>query len=548
MKLLQNYIILVLSVTANIAKSRNLIAPIVETVQGLVLGSIKISLEGRPFYSFQGIPYGEPPIGPRRFKAPEPAESWDGVLSATSDAPTCLQSEEYESLTSGSEDCLTLSVYTPHLPNNSTNISMTVYAYIHGGSFYFHGVNYNFLNPERYMNIDIVVVTIQYRLGPLGFLATDDEAASGNFGLLDQHLALKWIQENVAAFGGDPNDVTLSGHSAGSASVLYHYLSPMSAGLFHRAIAASGTPLCPIIFQNDALKHAKQMANFFNCSSDNTTEIIECLREVPAVDIILKSIEMMGDGLKFHFVPNVETSSHGRFLTNSPSDLLKSGQFNRVPIMLGFTRDEGVMLYESSHVYFGYRPFYIFNFLIPRILAKTTDYGKRLIPISYAIKKQYYLNVDFSNRIESNRATIKWMSDILMNSHVCQTAALISSHNVTTYLYSYNYVSSSGNTNYTGEPDIAHTNELPYLWHRKNITDPKDQQFGHRFFQIWTNFATKGKPTLPEETQSEWLPTPPGEYNYYDIQDNFTMRGNWETERMTFWWNKVPAIVNCTAN
>ncbi|GAB6024165.1 hypothetical protein CHUAL_014233 [Chamberlinius hualienensis] len=527
-----------------LVKAQEDLSPVVQVQQGLVVGTIKLTAEGRSFYAFRGIPFGKAPVGALRFKAPEEADPWEGVFQATTDPPHCVQlTFDQENPTTGVEDCLQLSVYTPILSTNDSNPSMPVLVFIHGGEYVTGDIDYDYISPQRYMDYNTVFVAMKYRLGALGFLSTDDDAASGNAGLLDQNLALQWVKKNIAVFGGNPDDVTLSGQSAGSSSVIFQYISPMSSGLFHRAIGESGTALSPWAVVENPLYYAKKMAENFNCTTNNTNELVDCLREVDPYEIQAHTMKMMVDNLTICFVPNIETSPSGKFLTDDPYKLLESGNFNQVPLQLGFNRDEGCIIYQYVYNLFTNVTDYTFDYVIPILLDAATDYTDNFRNISYAIKDQYYTDVNYDNQIDVNIATIKWISDLIMKSGICKTAALVSSHNVPTYLYAYNYVSSHSASNFTGEPDVLHSDEMQYLLYR-NITDSKDAEFGSRLFPLWLNFIMDGQPTPTAGSDNPWLKTPPGQYNYYEINEQFTMNGNYDTSDMEFWWNTVPEIAN----
>ncbi|NXY72696.1 SASB hydrolase, partial [Glareola pratincola] len=197
---------------------------------------------------FLGIPFAKAPLGSLRFSPPEPPEPWNDLRDATSYPPLCPQDlsmlkiaeknfKEKHLQFQTSEDCLYLNVYSP--AGSKKKDKLPVMVWIHGGNFIFGGASrYDGSALSAYENV--VVVIIQYRLGLLGFFNTGDEHARGNWAFLDQVAALRWIQENIEHFGGDPGSVTLFGVSAGSCSVFAHVLSPLSKGLFHKAISESG--------------------------------------------------------------------------------------------------------------------------------------------------------------------------------------------------------------------------------------------------------------------------------------------------------------------
>ena len=221
---------------------------------GWVEGELRSNLlpEGSPYYAFHAIPYAEPPLKELRFKLPlaynKTYGTFDDPYPAQNNSDTnnkiCPQPKNvFTKVDVVDEDCLHLSVYTPVLEINPL---LPVLVWIHGGDFESGSGMYRYFGPERFMkNGDIVMVSINYRLGTLGFLSLGTEELPGNAGLWDQIEALKWIKKNIHSFGGNPGNITIMGESAGSWSVMYQLLSPKSAGLFQRVISQSGTPMSP---------------------------------------------------------------------------------------------------------------------------------------------------------------------------------------------------------------------------------------------------------------------------------------------------------------
>ncbi|KFV60530.1 Fatty acyl-CoA hydrolase precursor, medium chain, partial [Tyto alba] len=245
---------------------------------------------------FLGIPFAKAPVGSLRFSPPEPPEPWNDLRDATSYPPLCPQDlsmlktaeknfkEKHLSFQT-SEDCLYLNVYSPAGSNKKDKLPVMVW--IHGGNFIFGGASrYDGSALSAYENV--VVVIIQYRLGLLGFFSTGDEHARGNWAFLDQVAALRWIQENIEHFGGDPGSVTLFGVSAGSCSVFAHVLSPLSKGLFHKAISESGI-LIPSDKDLLPSRDVKKIANIFKCEASSSLPLINCLRNHEAEDIVFNS-------------------------------------------------------------------------------------------------------------------------------------------------------------------------------------------------------------------------------------------------------------------
>lgn len=209
-----------------------------ETEQGDVRGIVRQARSRRQFHAFLGIPYAQPPLETLRWMPPTKAPKWEGTFDASKTANVCAQDKVYHPQDlKGSEDCLYLNVFT-----GGKSKKKQVLFWIHGGAFIFGGAD-NF-GADYIMEEDVVLVTVQYRLNIFGFLSTEDASAPGNYGLLDQIAALKWVQDNIAAYGGDPDQVTIIGMSAGGASVHYLTLSPMTKSLYKNAISLSGSALC----------------------------------------------------------------------------------------------------------------------------------------------------------------------------------------------------------------------------------------------------------------------------------------------------------------
>ncbi|XP_027574143.2 cocaine esterase isoform X1 [Pipra filicauda] len=287
--------------------------------------------------AFLGIPFAKAPVGSLRFSPPEPPEPWNDVRDATSYPPLCPQDlsmlktaernyKEKHIPFRTSEDCLYLSVYSP--AGSSKKDKLPVMVWIHGGNFIFGGASrYDGSALSAYENV--VVVIIQYRLGLLGYFNTGDEHARGNWAYLDQVAALRWIQGNIEHFGGDPGSVTLFGVSAGSCSVFAHVLSPLSKGLFHKAISESGILLPP---SRDLLLaiHPKKIGSIFKCDTSSSLSLINCLRKQEADHIIFNTTN----------VPFLPILVDGVFLPKSPQEILAGKEFNAVPFMTGVTNNE----------------------------------------------------------------------------------------------------------------------------------------------------------------------------------------------------------------
>ncbi|XP_026327679.1 venom carboxylesterase-6-like [Hyposmocoma kahamanoa] len=314
--------------------------PTVEVPGGSLEGIWEETIKGRTFASFERVPYAEPPVGGLRFEPPRPVKPWKGVWDATGPVENCLQYDPVVQQIMGAEDCLFVNIYSPSLKENA---NLPVMVFIHGGAFmYGSGSVYD---PTFIMDWDMVVVTFNYRVGPLGFLSTGDKAAPGNIGLKDQAFALHWIKKNIKVFGGNPDSITLTGSSAGGASVHYHLLSPLSKGTFHRAMSLSGSAFLPWSFASTPAKYAKKLAMRVGCPTANSEEMVKCLRTVDGNALINVTTTMFEWKVQLFtkFLPTVEPSDvEGAFLTKHPYEASIIGDFYDVPLVITHTSEEGL--------------------------------------------------------------------------------------------------------------------------------------------------------------------------------------------------------------
>lgn len=263
-------------------------APEVRLPSGLVRGRfVKSTTSGREYAAFLGIPYATPPLGQMRFRLPMPPAPWTHILSATTYREPCPQFDS-RATELGNEDCLYLNVYTPAINSDlSDPLYQTKYpvmVYIQAESF--ENGDSSLYGADKLVDHQVVLVTFNYRLGVLGFLSTHDNAASGNWGLHDQRMVLQWIKSNIDLFSGDANRVTLFGQGAGAASVILHLASPQSDGLFHRAIAQSGSALCDWAVERDPLSFAQTIAQSVGCTQSTSDTMVECLRTISSSSLL----------------------------------------------------------------------------------------------------------------------------------------------------------------------------------------------------------------------------------------------------------------------
>lgn len=302
-------------------------SPQVKTANGVVQGVVMAS----GIHSFKGIPFAQPPVGSLRWREPQPPKNWKGVLHTDHFGPQAMQAPIYSDMmfrsNGKSEDCLYLNVWTPA---KSAKDGLPVLVYFYGGGFKAgDGSEYRY-DGESMAKRGIVAITINYRLGIFGCLAHPDltkespHHSSGNYGLMDQHAALVWVQKNIAAFGGDPNKVTIAGESAGSMSVSAQVASPLSKGLFREAIAESGSCLGRPL---PSLATAELMGATFAAKIGAPT--LADLRKIPA-DSLLK-LSAQGQ-----FPQTID----GYFYPEQPNAIFAEGKQMHVPLLAGWNTAE----------------------------------------------------------------------------------------------------------------------------------------------------------------------------------------------------------------
>ncbi|HEY4568301.1 MAG TPA: carboxylesterase family protein [Kribbella sp.] len=455
--------------------------PVVATNNGIVRG---LSVDGT--YAFRGLPFAAPPTGELRWQPPHPAVSWQGVRDATTYASGCPQAPGIAPPGPLREDCLYLNVSTPTLHPVSKR---PVLVWIHGGGLIQDsGSNYD---GTKLAAAGAVVVTVNYRLGALGFLAHPALAArpggpAGNYGLMDQQAALRWVQANISRFGGDPHNVTIAGESAGGLSVLAHVVSRSSNGLFHRAIVQSGT----FALQQESLAQAEAFGKEFATKVGCPTQTAACLREVPAQTL----------------VDNVSTATalipgvvDGAVLKESIGSALAAGRFNRVTVLNGSNHDEEALFTLGG-----------------RVVSR----GYNVAYTSPVTRQNYQSNIASALRVSPSRAAAlaaeyplsayptpdKAFGTLIGDATFACTAAQVdqwTASRVPTYGYEFNDDTAPFIFAPAGTLSVAtHGSELWYLFDLPNAPFPaplnaEQTALADAMRSAWVNFAATGDPSTP---------------------------------------------------
>ncbi|KAJ8687539.1 hypothetical protein QAD02_023333 [Eretmocerus hayati] len=466
------------------------------------------------FLAFKGIPYAQVPVGELRFRDSVPPKPWTGVKNATEFGPNCLQFDLMTRKIVGSEDCLYLNVYTKFV---SSKKLYPVMFYIHGGGFYFGSGDDTYYGADYLMRKDIVLVTINYRLGIFGFLNLEDELAPGNQGLKDQIMALQWVQDNIANFGGDPENVTIFGESAGGASVHYLTLSPLSKGLFHKAISQSGVALNPWASVGEEPKIAAfQLCSSMGKNTQNSKEALNILKTTEAnhlIEILNKlMIQEATTNLKCVFGPCMDAKSPKSFMPKPLEEFVKQGA--HVPYLLGHTDRESILICkmieplrydENGHLDFE-------RLWSPRVRAIFAKYDLGVEDV-----KQLYFKKDKIDEKDYEKL-IDFSSDVHFNEGIHRTVKTqVDLNSAPTYFYQFTYDKgySIAKLMYQNQKPVqgaSHMDDLLYLFSMKYLESLKIEPFkegSHDFrvmeqmLELWTNFARTGRPT---PTTSELLP------------------------------------------
>ncbi|MGP2438606.1 carboxylesterase/lipase family protein [Streptomyces sp. JW3] len=442
--------------------------PTVTTRYGQVRGAA-----GESAHSYLGIPYAAPPVGSLRWRPPVPPARWSGVRDATTPGDPCMQTAsgspwgDLAGPGTPSEDCLYLNVHTPARP---APLKRPVMVWIHGGGFTVgSGAFYD--GSTLAADGDVVVVTLNYRLGAFGYLAhpglagESAEGISGNYGLLDQQAALRWVRDNAAAFGGDPGNVTIFGESAGGGSVCQNLVSPRTAGLFDRAIAQSGCGFT-LPTQESQERGGTAWAQSLGCAD------AACLRALPA-DRLLTAAQSP----TARWTPNVD----GAVLPRQVTDALESGRFHRVPVLQGTTADEGRLSVATTYDLAG-RPLTAAGYP-PAVRAL---YGER----ADAILARYPLS-DYGTPAEALGAIL---TDSPFACPQSRTAGLAAR-----YVRSYQYEFADRQAmDHLGLPvsfpiGAPHGSEIRYVFGGVEGT-PAQNALADSMLGYWTNFAKTGVP------------------------------------------------------
>ncbi|XP_057610155.1 pyrethroid hydrolase Ces2e-like isoform X2 [Chionomys nivalis] len=512
-------------------------SPIRNTHTGQVRGSlVKVKNMEVGVHRFLGIPFAKPPVGPLRFAPPEAPEPWSGVRDGTSYPAMCPQNDDMmnsEGLKmrkhlmppiSMSEDCLYLNIYTPAHAREGSNLPVMVW--IHGGALVI-GMASMYDGSILAATEDVVVVTIQYRLGVLGFFSTGDQHARGNWGYLDQVAALRWVQQNIAHFGGNPDLVTIFGQSAGGASVSSQVVSPLSKGLFHRAIMESGVAMLPGLISSSSEVVYGIVANLSDCAAVDTETLVRCLRgkseaEILAINKVFKVIPAVVDG---------------EFFPRHPEELLASADFHPVPSIIGVNNDEYgwiLPMVRPAQKMKG-----ITRQTLSAVLKSTTPQMMLPPECSDLLMEEYMGDTEDPQTLQIQYTEM--MGDVTFVVPALQVAHFQRSH-APVYFYEFQHRPSFFKDIKPPHVKADHGDEVPFVfgsffWGVKIDLTEEEELLSRRMMKYWANFARHGNPN------SEDLPYWPmmddnEQYLQLDIQP--AVGRALKARRLQFWTQTLP--------
>lgn len=501
------------------------------TSLGRVEGTERVSRGGRRYVAWEGIPYATPPLGALRFAEPQPRAAWTPSIWRANTTHACLQvnhdpqhTQMHTPPLTGSEDCLYLNVYTPaRVAGRPDTGPLPVLVHIHGGAFMFgSGALYG---ADNLMDRDLVYVTFNYRLGVLGFLATGDQASPGNLGLKDQACALRWLRTELRAFGGDPARVTITGLSAGGASVHMHTLSELSRGTFSRAMSLSGTALANWAVVERPEERARALGQAIGCGDVDTHALVRCLRERPAAELVLTAKRRFQPWLYNPYTPwgpVVEPPGTPRpFLEDAPYRLLASGRtlHRDVPWLTGLTTHEGLypaaeFLYDTEHLPRLERDW---PTLAPHVLhfEDTVPPGDTLASIAARIRHEYLGDRPIER--DTFPDLVRMVGDRLFVAEAEVAArmhARASRAPVHAYVFAWRGSHSTSEllAHDTADHGVCHADDVMYVlhppayWYTEYLSTERDVHMCEKLLDTWHVFARDGRAQFGDAL---WLPVDP---------------------------------------
>ncbi|CAH2316576.1 neuroligin-3 isoform X3 [Pelobates cultripes] len=529
-----------------------------------------------PVDQYLGVPYAASPVGEKRFLPPEPPPSWSGIRNATHFSPVCPQNiqnavpdimmpvwftSNLDTVTGylqeQNEDCLYLNIYVPTEDDIRDTGAKPVMVYIHGGS-YMEGSG-NMIDGSVLASYgNVIVITLNYRVGVLGFLSTGDQAAKGNYGLLDQIQALRWVSENVGHFGGDAHRITVFGSGIGASCVSLLTLSHHSEGLFQRAIIQSGSALSSWAVNYQPVKYTRMLAEKVGCNVLDTVDMVDCLRQKSAKELVEQDIQPA----RYHvaFGPVID----GDVIPDDPEILMEQGEFLNYDIMLGVNQGEGLKFVENVVDAEDGVSGSDFDYSVSNFVDNLYGYPEGKDTLRETIKFMYTDWADRDNPETRRKTLVALFTDHQWVEPSVVTADLHARYGSPTYFYAfYHHCQSLMKPPWS---DAAHGDEVPYVFGVPMVgpTDlfpcnfsKNDVMLSAVVMTYWTNFAKTGDPNkpVPQDTkfihtkanrfeEVAWSKYNPRDQLYLHIGLKPRVRDHYRATKVAFWKHLVPHLYN----
>ncbi|XP_055606004.1 esterase B1-like [Uranotaenia lowii] len=483
---------------------------IVQVTQGHICGATDVLPNGDPYYFFKGVPYAQPPIDELRFRSPVPIDRYPvSYMDCTKERNNCLGMDVITREITGDEDGLYLNIYTPKVNRKDGTADLPVIVFFHGGGLVGGHADSSMYLPNYLVQEGVVVVTVNYRLGVLGFLYLPEVGLEGNAGLKDQRMALQWVHQNIARFSGDPKNVTLFGASSGGVAGHYHCLSKESKKYFQKAILTSGSVFIDYAHQESPEEKARQLARLLGHDPKTDEEVFKVLCKAPAdklfrlqFQVLTKREKTFEKLFQIPFLPVIEREqSCDAIITKHPIELMSEPNGIGIPILTGYNNREGIMVLIDAVKHLD-----LYNKEPKRFIPRTLnlDYNsEEARELGKEIKKFYFQDKPVCQE------TVPQLVDLFTDKYLVAYPIITEmwarfQHNYKLFIYRFSFdgTLNKGKTLIPVAPlkGAAHIDEIYYLFSSPILkteipeTDPA-YQMRQKMVRLFTNFAKHGDPT-----------------------------------------------------
>ncbi|XP_018325103.1 juvenile hormone esterase isoform X2 [Agrilus planipennis] len=414
--------------------------------------------------------------------------------------------------------------------------------WIHGGAFCVGSGHSDECGPDYLITKGVIIVTLNYRLGVFGFLRVDEPSVGipGNAGMKDMVMGLRWVKENISKFGGDPNNITIFGVSAGGCAVHFLTLSPLAKGLFNQAIVQSGSALSFWSLIPPDVKPLHELAKALGIQNQDEKAIVHEIEKLSAEELLQPQLQMFAFGGPMMFAPTIEKpSKEPAFLLDHPINIIKSGKFNQVPTIFGYTSREGMLLaLPGSKFIKDYEDFVPFNLGFTKGSSKSKEIGVKIGQYFYGGKEPSTENIDIAFTIYTDTCFLNGIYEAIKES------IKVSPENI--YLYRF---SLEGRITFVKSmlrltlPGVCHGDDVPYMLRLAAVPlqiNPNSLEgiAIERYTTLLTNFAKYGNPNPKQESDLinvEWKPVQRDQFNFLEFGENLTVGVNPDWRRIKFW-------------